>query len=136
MGAFIQFGCSSEMPEMLGKDLQIAEKYNAEWVGSSSEYSARLENGELVQKGPTRFIVEIQNSDDIEKVIEEEDYGKRKGQDVADFVHDSVVFENEVGLPEIMKIRFKKYREFLGADITRSRDYVFELDSLRYQMVE
>lgn len=136
MGAFIQFGCSHDIPDMTGKDLRMARKYNAEWVGSTFQYNARMENGELVQKGPRKFIVTIQNSDDITRILEDTDYRGKRGQEIADFVHDSLVFQDGPERPETLNIEFVKYSKTLGAEITRSFDFTYELDSLQYKPVE
>lgn len=123
------------MPEMDGQNQRIAQKYDAEWVGTSFEYRSVKQDGRLVED--TKYlVVRIQNSSDITRIFEDKNYGNKRSKKIADFVRDSLPFVNLPQRPEALKIEFVKLRHFFGTENTSSSEFIFELGSLKYEVLK
>lgn len=135
LSVFFAIGCSPNMPEMDGQNQRIATKYEAEWAGTSFEHRSVRKMGRLVED--TKYlVVKIQNSSDIIRVFEDKNYGNKRSRKIADFVRDSLQFANLPERPEALKIEFVKLRQFLGTESTSSSEFIYELDSLKYQVLK
>ncbi|WP_299438229.1 hypothetical protein [uncultured Aquimarina sp.] len=99
------FACSSGENEMTETEKYFAEKYNAELVHVDFKQTETKTNGEITEKRQY-ILVEIINSMDYDKLVNDEKLFQAQCQEIGTFVLDSVEFDHIPFQPTELEINY------------------------------
>jgi hypothetical protein len=118
--------CASEKDPMTSAEKYMTNKYNAEWTDIVIRQTETKKNGKVTKR--REYIgVQILNSTDINRILEEKDYARKRMTDVANFVLDSVDLGEMQFVPKEIEIEFLKEEGFIFQNVA-NQTMVFELD--------
>ncbi|NHF60284.1 hypothetical protein FK220_013100 [Flavobacteriaceae bacterium TP-CH-4] len=127
LSTFLVHGCSSEEDPMTDAEKYMADKYNAEWTDIVINQTETKRNGKVTEK--RAYIgVQLKNSTDIDRILVEEDYARKKMKSVAEFVVDSVDLGEIPFVPNEIDIEFIKEDGFLFFKNKKNQIMTFNLD--------
>jgi len=102
---FLVFGCSSEKPKMTDSEQYLANKFNAERISLDFITVKTEMNGKLTED--RKFIsITLTNTDDMEKIMTDDNYSNERGMRIATFVIDSLQFNEMPFQPKELEIDF------------------------------
>ena len=85
----IIYSCVSEIGPMTNAEKYMADKFDAEWADIIIRQTETKKNGKVT--GRREYIgVQLLNSKDINRILEEKEYARKRMTSVANFVLDSV----------------------------------------------
>ncbi|WP_190811433.1 hypothetical protein [Flagellimonas sp. S3867] len=122
----IIISCASEQDPMTNAEKYIAEKYNAEWADIIICQIETKKNGKVT--GLREYIgVQILNSTDINRILVEKEYARKRMTSVASFVLDSVDLGEIPFVPKEIEVEYLKEEGFIFTNET-NQTMVFELE--------
>ena len=127
LGTLIFSACSSEEDPMTGAEKYMADKYNAEWTDIVIQQTETKKNGKVTEN--RQYIsVQVKNSKDINRILEEGDYAEKRMKSVAQFVVDSVDIGEISFVPNEIEIEFIKEEGFFIFKNETKQTMAFNLD--------
>ncbi|WP_298481398.1 hypothetical protein [uncultured Maribacter sp.] len=118
--------CVSEKDPMTSAEKYMANKYNAEWTDIIIRQTETKKNGKVTER--REYIgVQILNSTDIDRILGEKDYARKRMTNVANFVLDSVDLGEMTFVPKEIEIEYLKEEGFIFQNVA-NQTMVFELD--------
>lgn len=120
-------GCSSEEDPMTDAEKYMADKYNAKWTDIVIRQTETKKNGKVTEN--RKYIaVQVKNSMDINRILEEGDYAEKRMKSVAQFVMDSVDLGEISFVPNEIEVEYIKEEGFFIFKNEIKQTMAFNLD--------
>ena len=120
-------GCSSEEDPMTDAEKYMADKYNAKWTDIVIRQTETKKNGKVTEN--RKYIaVQVKNSMDINRILEEGDYAEKRMKSVAQFVMDSVDLGKISFVPNEIEVEYIKEEGFFIFKNEIKQTMAFNLD--------
>ncbi|MCK5443261.1 MAG: hypothetical protein KAJ23_15355 [Maribacter sp.] len=120
-------GCSSEEDPMTDAEKYMADKYNAPWSNIVIQKTETKTNGKVTEN--RKYIaVQVKNSMDINRILEEGDYAEKRMKSVAQFVQDSIDIGEIPFVPNEIEIEYIKEEGFSIFKNETKKTMAFNLD--------
>lgn len=121
------FGCSSEETKMTKTDKYLADKFNADWASLEYKTVKTETNGKLT-KNRKFLLFEIKNMTDINQIINNTEYYNKRGMTIANFIKDSIQFNNPPFQPKEIQIDFISENGFYLISNETKKSIIFDIN--------
>ena len=113
--------------EMTESEKELAIKYNAERFYLNFTFTSKKTNGKLTQE--RKYIsVSLINTNDIERIINDNDYANVRSEAIARFLLDSVELDDAPFEPQELQIDFVEESQFLLYQNETTKTVTFNLN--------
>ncbi|SRX76515.1 hypothetical protein [Aequorivita antarctica] len=125
--SFLCIGCSSDETKMTETDKYLADKFNAEWAELGFKTLRTETNSKLTENRQFLFF-EIKNMVDIERIMDNTDYYKERGMTIANFIKDSIQYDELPFQPKEIQIDFISESGFYLLSSEKRKSILFDLN--------